>query len=93
MANQVIEFELKDMAGLKSPARKGKLEILAGGAGILVQIDGYGDKCSPDGKGTPIVIENFEGEARVIVWADIDQEDSTHRISLENAREENRKDT
>ena len=55
--------------------------------GMLVKIDGYGDKCSKDGQGAPILIELVDGQLRLIVWADINKEDPTHIISLEGARD------
>ena len=57
-----------------------------------VQVEGYGDCCSADGQGTPVVIERYEGQLRVVIWADINQEDATHVIVLENAREDKRED-
>ena len=35
-----------------------------------------------EGHGTPVFIELYKGELRVIVWADINQEDPTHIIPL-----------
>ena len=37
-----------------------------------------------------VAIEIWEGELRLLVWSDLNQEDPTHIISLENAREANR---
>ncbi len=33
-----------------------------------------------------VCIEIYDGQLRVIVWSDIDQEDPTHSINLEGAR-------
>ena len=35
--------------------------------------------------GAPIFLERYKGHVRVLVWADIDQEDPTHDISLAGA--------
>jgi len=51
---------------------------------------GYGDHCSQDGHGCPVMIENHNGELQVIIWEDINEQDPTI-ISLANARESNRK--
>lgn len=56
---------------------------------ILVHAYGYGSK-HLDNDSYPIMIENYEGVLRVIIWADINQEDPTHIISLLGARVENR---
>lgn len=57
---------------------------------LMVGADGYGEKTALDGDGFPIVIEFHEGKFRLLVWADINQEDPTHIISLEGAREDAR---
>lgn len=55
---------------------------------IEIGFEGYGEKCAPEGYGHPIRIERYKGEMRLLVWADINQEDPTHTISLEGARED-----
>ena len=55
---------------------------------LLIHLDGYGDFCSADGQGTVVVVELANGCPRVLVWADINQEDPTHTITLEDARED-----
>ena len=57
-----------------------------------IKAEGYGDYTSADGLGMPIVLEHYEGELRLLVWSDINQEEPTHIISLEGAREDKRKD-
>lgn len=52
--------------------------------------EGYGDHNSPDGQGIPVLFEVYEGELRLLVWADINREDPTHIISLDGARERDR---
>lgn len=88
--SRIIKFELKDPCDGSLPAKKGSIEILDGGAGILLMFDGYGDKCSQDGKGVPVLIEYYQAEVRVLIWNDINQEDMTHAIGLEGAREDMR---
>jgi hypothetical protein len=61
--------------------------VSATGAGLGIVPEGYGDLCSPDGKGVPILIDYYDGRLRVVVWSDINQEDPTHTIDLEGARE------
>jgi len=59
---------------------------------IFVSPKGYGECGAQDGYGCPIKVEVWQGELRVIVWGDINQEDPTHIISLEGAKEDKRKD-
>ena len=59
---------------------------------LLITPKGYGDKCSVAGKGAPIMIELYSGELSLVVWDDINKEERSHRISLEGAKESNRKE-
>ncbi len=58
--------------------------------GITIYPKGYGDATSADSYGSPILVEYYGGELRVVLWSDINQEDPTHTVSLEKARESNR---
>lgn len=66
------------------------LKLTATPLGINVQAQGYGDKTSAEGHGSPIWIELHDGDLRLIVWSDINKEDPTHIISLAGAREDRR---
>jgi len=57
---------------------------------LFIRPNGYGDSCSMDGRGCPVVIEIADGELRIVVWGDINSEEYTHIISLEGAREDRR---
>lgn len=66
---------------------------------VLVDIDdrsielgamGYGAADSQPGLGRFAMLEMFDGKLRLIVWADINQDDPTHTIDLSNAAEANR---
>jgi hypothetical protein len=59
----------------------------SGTDGITVQHEGTGCK---DGDYAPIFIEWYDGKPRIIIWADINQEDPTHIIDLSEALETNR---
>ena len=59
--------------------------------GVSLFAEDYGDKGTMPGHGTPVFIELYRGELRVIVWADINEEDPTHVIPLGGAREDRRK--
>lgn len=76
-----IPFRLVDSASIE-PDKTGFIHI---GHAIEIQIDEYGDKCSGK-RGTPIFVEQYEGDLRVALWADINQEDCTHSVLMEGAR-------
>ena len=68
--------------------------ILHRGDAGAVRPYGTGDYGSADGYGWPVVVE-FDPEdlvqpPRVLIWADINQEDPTHIISLAQAMESTR---
>ena len=55
---------------------------------VEVFIEGMGTHCTPDD--SPIYLEFFEGKWQLVVWADINQEEPTHRIDMSSAFEANR---
>lgn len=54
---------------------------------IEIGIQGYGECSSPEGEGTPILIERYNGEVRVLAFNDINNTEPVV-IGLEKAREE-----
>ena len=57
--------------------------------GIEIGVEGYGEKTAL--MGSPILIEkDFKQKLRVICWADINREDPTTIIDMEDARESKR---
>ena len=73
---------------------KTKVTILVHNGTILLRPEGYGDYCSEDGNGWPILFEIYEGKPRVVVWGDINQEEHTEMVELgDQAREDNREET
>jgi len=64
----------------------GNVTIETSSSGISIRPHGTGTKTCEGG--SPIWIERQNGEIRIYVWADINQEDPTHVISLNNAKEE-----
>ena len=60
--------------------------------GLVVKAEGYGDAHSSEGNGYPIMLEVYEGDLRLLVWSDINNEDPTHIISLNGARESLRRE-
>ncbi len=54
--------------------------------GIALSFKGYGDCTSADDSGTPVYIEKYDGRLVVRIYGNINSEDPTHNISLEDAR-------
>jgi phage protein U len=54
---------------------------------IMIHVEGYGDSCSDDGLGEPVIIDFFDNKVQVIVWGDINRQDPTHNIDLKYAKE------
>jgi hypothetical protein len=79
----VTQFELHNEACRV----RGRIELKEGG--LEIYLDGYGTCAMAPGRGAPIYLEIPPGEAdpKLFVWADIDQEDPTHAMSLKGARE------
>jgi hypothetical protein len=82
-------FHLKDVMDEKVTL---DVEVKCDGNGITIRPIGYGEFCSTDGHGAPILIELQNGVPSVYIWADINQEDFTHKVTLENAAENKRKE-
>jgi hypothetical protein len=80
-----MEFKLFDPHHKDDTIIAGKIEVVGGS--IHVSFKDYGDCCSEDGHGVPLIVEYYDKELRVITWNDINQEDPTNIISLEGARE------
>ncbi len=66
---------------------KARLVIDGGYNYAEISIQGMGTSAMADGEGVPIFIEKYEGKWTLHVWADINQEDATHRIDLTDALE------
>ena len=68
------------------------IQVHSRNGALLIKPEGYGDMCSDDNEGVPVLIEVYDGQLRVVIWDDINQEDTSHIISLEGTREESRED-
>lgn len=66
------------------------VEVSCRPGGITLKADDHGDKCTDPGDGEVVFIEFRDGKLWVRVWADVNQEDPTHAICLEGARESRR---
>lgn len=91
--NRKVKFNLHDQAHPYAKPVQGSISLPEKDfSQLLIRFKGYGDCCSAEGHGVPIILERYEGKLRLIVWADINKEDPTHIIDLEEAREDNRKE-
>ncbi|MFV8385058.1 hypothetical protein ACNO5E_13295 [Vibrio parahaemolyticus] len=66
--------------------------IIFGWDGLSVQLDGYSDCCSEDNKGIVAYLEYWGSSANLRAYADINSEEPSHVISLEGAKNTNRKE-
>lgn len=64
-----------------------RVRVVANGSALSIFPQGYGDFASVEGHGCPVFLELHRGRLRIVVSADIEQEDPTHVIDLEGARE------
>lgn len=87
-ASQEIQVNLIDVENSQRPQLP--VRVVANRGTITLMPKGYGTANEPDGHGSPIYIELYEGRLRVLAWADITQEDPTHILGMEGARESRR---
>ena len=86
-----LEFTLEDHSERGAPAVRGRVEVQKDGRYLVLRFEGFGECAALDGHGSPVLVENWEGKPRVVVWGDINQEDPTHVIDLAGAKESNRR--
>ena len=90
VGEQVLPFVLHKQGDRARGTLKGEVRVT--NAGITIRFDGYGDAGTQAGYGAPVFIEHYDGQLRVLCWADILKEDATHTIDMEEAREFIRKE-
>lgn len=78
-----MDFTLRDDQG---NALKGRVELTNVG-GLNIRFEGYGDSATIEGSGSPLFIELYENKLQVVAWNDINDENPSHTIDLEGARE------
>jgi len=69
-----------------------RVRVVANGSALSIFPQGYGDFGSVERHGCPVFLELYRGRLRLVVFADIEQEDPTQVIDLEGARESRRID-
>lgn len=69
-----------------------KCELSLGYDGVGLRIDGHGVAGCADEFGFVVFVEQADGVARVLVYADINTDDPTHVIPLNDALIERRKE-
>jgi hypothetical protein len=78
---------------LRDGQRSIRVEVVEEQGGLAIYPAGYGLHVCADGTAGPIFLEVHEGRLRLIVWDDINYEDPSHIIDLEEAREDHRRDS
>jgi hypothetical protein len=86
----IIPYELTDQCDQPNDKPTLPIKIVGNGGQILIGFQGYGEHGADVEHATPVLIEVWDGKLRVIIWSDVNQEDPTHTIELEAARENNR---
>jgi len=71
------------------PGKSIELSLNAENGQLWIRPAGYGEECAPDGEGSPVGIEIWQGRLRLVVFDNINSEDP-QIIDLENAKESNR---
>jgi len=89
--DEVIKTLLTDEMEEDDGGKPIKANIVKGGYGILISLEGYGDASHIDG-GWPVALDYFDGKLQVLVYADINSEEPTHMIPLEGAKLSERKE-
>ena len=86
---QIVETTLIDV----DPIHFAELPIrvIVTPLGVSLIAEGYGDHGSAEGHGSPIFVELRNGDLRLVVWANINEEDPTNILNLTGAREDRRR--
>jgi hypothetical protein len=61
--------------------------------GLSIRFNGYGDDSGDDHSATPIYIEWYEGDLRVLLYADVNKDEPTHVVSMAGAHNNAKIDT
>jgi hypothetical protein len=88
MSRREIEATLHDADS--ATARTQPVVVEIGKTAICLRLADYGDYGSADGHGVPILLERWQGRLRLIVWADINEQEP-QIIDMEGAREDRRR--
>ena len=86
--SQQIELTLKELSS-EHPKATIPVHLLCEHGKLWVRPNGYGDACSEDGQGFPVALELWQGQLRLVVFDDINNEEP-QILDLENARQTNR---
>ena len=86
--HNVLTVDLEDV--YDEEAKPQPVQVRYNERGVGFHFPGFGDLTTVDGEGEPVYIEYRDGVPTVVVWGDINQEDPTHVISLEDAAEAKR---
>ena len=86
-AETLGECQLHDLLDGCPGTNKVRVSVEKDSFALLIHPEGYGVY---DGEYAPISLERHEGKLRLIVCADINDQEPTHIIDLDEAKEANR---
>lgn len=75
-------FQLEDSKHTAEKTPTTKVTIVPHPTGLDIDIEGYGNQGMEDGCGTPVYLDTFDGKPIVYVWADINEEEPTHKLAV-----------
>ena len=71
---------------IDSTGKRYGVVVSINGGQLGIHIQGYGDKTSTDNTGEPIILDITDGKLNVFVWDDINKEQASHIVNMEDAR-------
>ena len=83
----LLEYFIHNREGPEGDTARIKVKLELTPNGIAIGFEGYGEKVMPEDLGKPVFIELYKGTPRVIVFGDINNEEATHIVSLDNTSE------
>jgi hypothetical protein len=88
---QVLQFTLEEQ-DIYSSTKCVPVKVSIQNGQVWMQIEGYGEKCTEDGQGSPVGMEIWQGRLRLIVFGNINSEEP-QIVNLERAIESLRQGT
>jgi len=94
-ATEAVTMAIKTVCSCPKAERASHRDVIIEqvSGSIYLGVEGLGEPQAYPGQGRPVMLEVWDGEIRLIVWADINSDDPTHIIPLTKAAETNRQDS
>lgn len=88
--------EVQQILPMRPPSTGVKFHITQSENIIMIEAEGYGNCYSEgpagDGSQTILLLEYYEGKLQALAWTDVNEQDPTHIINFEDAKEDKRRD-